>query len=496
MTPFLYSLIGFIVCILIAVLIHELGHFFMARLYNVGVEKVSVGFGPSILRYFDKKTGTLWCLSIIPLGGYVKLQEDDDSLTSLLGYQNMSAIPPMYKVLIAFAGPFANILFAFGIYSYIAFGQPTLAPQIMAPAVGTLAYNAGIAQNTTIKSVRYAGQDYTIESWQQFSKHLKNAKFSQQSLEITDDKQKTYFLPALQSSATQNAIFNPLNTQQNYGFMPVYSKVVFNLIDTKKSNKIAPNNFGLQANDELISLNQIPVTQLGYGAQIQLSSGEAVQATIKRANQLIVIDLPKDELVLKKRQEVQQIIDKTTANLQASQNGEKLSSANTLSLKDIKKIDLSNTERDLAFKLEFVTQKTNTSAFSASKTGLDNTFSSLSDSLNGFMNLLSPNNQQGNTASVELMGPIGIADHAGVYLQKGLYTFLLFVATINISLAAINLLPIPLLDGWHMLIGSIEAIIGKSFSKELLAKINQFAFTFLLTLLIFISLKDITNVFF
>src|SRR5690242_14630079 len=116
MMNILISIIGIIVTILIVVGIHELGHFFMARLFGIKVLRFSIGFGKALYRWYDKK-GTEYVIAAIPLGGYVKiLDENEEPVAAKEAHLAFNRQALYKRTAIILAGPLSNLLFAFLIY--------------------------------------------------------------------------------------------------------------------------------------------------------------------------------------------------------------------------------------------------------------------------------------------------------------------------------------------------------------------------------------------
>ncbi len=133
---------------------HELGHYMAARLMGVYVETFSIGFGNKVASF--KKWGTEWKISMIPLGGYVKMKGQDDSDPTKKSYDadSYNVKTPLQKIFILLAGPFANFVLAFVLYFAIALGGPN----ILSPVVGKVvkdspAFVAGLETNDTIRSI-------------------------------------------------------------------------------------------------------------------------------------------------------------------------------------------------------------------------------------------------------------------------------------------------------------------------------------------------------
>ncbi|MDR1614019.1 MAG: RIP metalloprotease RseP [Campylobacteraceae bacterium] len=166
----LNSVSGFIYALLalsFLIFFHELGHFIAARIFKVKVEVFSIGFGKKFL----KKTwgGTEYCLSAIPLGGYVQMKGQNDLNPNERSgdFDSYNTKAPWQRVIILFAGPFANFLLAFLLYMAAAnIGIPSLSPQIGAFLENSAAEEAGIQINDTIKAINNA----EINIWQDIKK--------------------------------------------------------------------------------------------------------------------------------------------------------------------------------------------------------------------------------------------------------------------------------------------------------------------------------------
>ncbi len=165
-------ILGAIAALLIVVLIHELGHFSVARLCGVKVIKFSIGFGKAICAYVSKKTGTEYALSIIPLGGYVKMygeQPDqplgDDALTS----QAYSHKPVWQRMAIALAGPAANFILAIMLFWIVyMLGVVYVKPVVGGVVPGSIVAKAGIVAGEQIVKIN----DQKVYGWQQVMTYL------------------------------------------------------------------------------------------------------------------------------------------------------------------------------------------------------------------------------------------------------------------------------------------------------------------------------------
>ncbi len=141
---FSWQAVAVVLVLGVLIFIHELGHFLMARHFKIGVITFSLGFGPKVLKY--KKDKTTYALSLIPLGGYVSMVGEYSDEVEELGFTEADAInhrPPLQRLLVAFAGPFANLLLAFLLYVGIAFHSGA---SITLPVIGSVLENSAAAE--------------------------------------------------------------------------------------------------------------------------------------------------------------------------------------------------------------------------------------------------------------------------------------------------------------------------------------------------------------
>ena len=159
-----------ILAISFLIFFHELGHFLAARTLGVKVNTFSIGFGEKI--YIKNIGGTDYCLSAIPLGGYVQLKGQDDTDPKAKNYDTDSynVLSPIKRIYILFAGPFFNFILAFFIYILLgSIGVERLAPSVGHIAEGSAAASAGLAKNDKILAIN----GVKINEWDEISKNVK-----------------------------------------------------------------------------------------------------------------------------------------------------------------------------------------------------------------------------------------------------------------------------------------------------------------------------------
>ena len=163
--------ITFLLVLSFLVFFHELGHFLAARYFGVKVYVFSIGFGKQL--YAKEWMGTTWQFALIPLGGYVKMKGQDDSNPALVedGFDSYNTKKPWQRIIILFAGPFANFILAAVLYFTIALmGATSWAPQVGQVMVNSPAYQAGILPNDEIIKIN----DTEIKTWDEIGKTIIN----------------------------------------------------------------------------------------------------------------------------------------------------------------------------------------------------------------------------------------------------------------------------------------------------------------------------------
>jgi len=147
------TVLSFVIVIGILILVHELGHFFVARWTGVGVERFSIGFGPVLARWRGKETE--YCLSAIPMGGYVKMVGEESPLegggTPVYDPQKAFALKPLWaRFLIVFAGPGMNFVLAAVIFAGVSFAQTRKSEPLVKVAV-LIAVSPTISEEPGVK---------------------------------------------------------------------------------------------------------------------------------------------------------------------------------------------------------------------------------------------------------------------------------------------------------------------------------------------------------
>ncbi|WP_276921419.1 RIP metalloprotease RseP [Frischella perrara] len=430
----IWSTIIFLITITILVTFHEYGHFIIARLCGVRVEQFSIGFGRNLWSYISKKNGTKFSISLIPLGGYVKMLDGRSSAHPLSDTDinfafNHKSIAKRAAIILA--GPVANFLLALIIYWIIfqigVVRYPVTIDKILP---NTPAATIIIPPQSELKAIN----DFKIESWSDVNSALiaalgndivnieyqtQNKDIYQQSINIVD----WHFDIEKESAITA------------FGFQP--AKVIFYPTISKIISDSAAELAGLKVGDEIVTYNNIQFDNWdNFSAQIR--TAKPINLGIKRDNQLLFIDLePKQEL---------------------DHNGQLIGIAGIYPSNNttVKQYDI----------------------VSAFLKGSEQTISTMRIVMRSFYQLMS-----GALSIKSLSGPVGIAQSAGQSAHNGMISYLYFLAFISISLGIMNLLPLPILDGGHLLFLLIEKLKGSPLTDAQQNVFYRIGFLFLIILL-------------
>ena len=445
----LYPVIGFLVAIGILVIVHEFGHYIAAVAFRVKVLRFSIGFGPVLARFKAGKDQTEWAISAIPLGGYVKMLDDGETEEDKSRGHNH--LHPAKKIIISAAGPMANFIFALIVIWILSMiGTREILPVIDAPAPQTPAYQAGLQAGDKI--VRLANRP--VHTWQDLAMSTIGSLLSQQNTEIVvtrDDQIKTFQLDLSQLS------FNPDESRfldlvglslQRPVVKPVINKV------TKGS---PADKAGLKAGDRILLIDQTPVYNwLDLVEMVKQRPNQQMTFIVDRQGQQIPITIT--------------------------------SGSQTV---DGKTIGLIGVSADLSHSLEKLVGVVRLTPLDALSYSMNQIGNNISLTFRFLGSMLS-----GKISSSHLSGPIAIADSAGQSAKMGVDQFFKFLALISVGLGTINLLPVPILDGGHLMYHCLEWIRGKplSLNQQVIGQLVGLVFVVVLT--VFLLYNDISRYFF
>ncbi len=464
MNDIFFSIFAFILTISFLVLIHEYGHFWMARRFGVRIEKFSVGFGKPIIKWHGKRDNTEYSLSWIPLGGYVKMYGENpnelhnadvsSTIDVSVDEDNMvagsfSALPPFKRLLIAFAGPAVNLVFAIlALWLLFIIGVPALKPIIGSVDNQSALSHAGISKGDTLVAVGGRKVRSLSDATLSLVGALGNDKVPLVAVDSTGQARTAVLDLSNYQAGSEMAV------TKLAGFQWRISEVLSNQpCRVERAEKNSPAaRAGLLSGDVIVRVDEQPINNWqDFVNVIQHSPEKNLSLTVTRGGQ-----------------------------------------QKTLTL---------TTERhpkNPALGYVGVSSKTDPHLFDTFKT------TKRYGVLEALPKAVSANYLQGELmlktlwrliwgkASIKnLGGPISIADYSGKSLSAGYVTYFHFLASISLILAVMNLLPIPVLDGGHIAICLAEIIRGKPLSERTLDQLMRVGGSLLMTFMLFVIGLDI-----
>jgi regulator of sigma E protease len=450
MTTIIY--IGSFLALLgVLVTIHEYGHFIFARIFNVHVQRFSVGMGPVIYKRLDKH-GTEFAVSALPLGGYVSMitnklielePEIKEELTPEQIKNTFDSKPKWQRALIMFAGPLANFLLSIFIFSFIFLNTPD--PQTTAVinnidnSIEMRSADDFLIQGDQIHSINSViisdPKDISLEllSYAGYTGIINLGIKRSNTDDVVDVGIKvTNFLP---NSESQSNPLKHLGLDIEYKMKPIIGSVI-------ESGPADKANF--RSNDLIYKIGN---SRINYASDIR-------QVISSMPNENVLVDVYRDGNLI-------QIPLKIGTNQNADGKNEGFIG---------------------------VSFGTSRSFLESLSKGVFETYNLSIKTLQFIGKMLT-----GNMGTDNLSGPIGIAQMAGDTAQAGFIPFMYLMALLSISLGVLNLLPIPVLDGGQLTLLGVEALRGKPLSEKTESFIYTGGALMVGALMIFAIFNDISR---
>jgi len=429
----IFSNIGVAMVVLgIIIVLHELGHFLVAKFFKIKVETFSVGFGPRLIGF--RKGDTDYRISAFPLGGYVKMAGDTPSDTLTGEAHEFLSKPKWQRFLVAAAGPLMNILLAVGLiaglYMYGTDVPEFLVGQAVVNVVepGSPADKAGIKPGDQI--VSFDGRERP--DWQAVQNTVITSAGRELPIVIERDGNRMDLTLTPQRKGREEA--------GDAGMYPFYRQLVQDL---------QPNSpalvAGIQRGDEIIRVNGIDIRNSGRTLQqiIQQIPDETFPVTVLRGGK--EIEMKVTPVMQENRRMIGIVLQWPTVHIKLG----------TLAAMQ-KSIETNKENAALIFQV--------------------------------IGRLLK------REASVkQLDGPIGIISYSGRAYQEGFVTLFMFMALISLNLGILNIMPIPILDGGVMLLLIIESLMGRDLSLRMKERIVQASVVFILMLMVIVLYNDVVK---
>ena len=405
--------------------IHEFGHYWVARKLGVKVLVYSIGFGPTILKWTSKKSGIQYQLSALPLGGYVKMLDEREGNVSAEDLPHaFNRQSPWKRIAIVAAGPLVNLIFAVFLFWIL-----------YLPAQEQLNTRVGkVIDNTPAASVQMKAGDKIVAvdgaetpNWEKLNYALVDRVGETGYIHLETERNgqiQNVQLPIQNFLKDQSQ--SPLDVLGFTPYRPVIPAVVYKLSDDG-----AAVRQGMKEGDKIISIDN----------QSMNDWFDVVDIVQKSPEKLLAISVLREGKIV---------------NLQVMPQGKRDNMGNTTGMLGVQ---AQTSQINIPAEYKQTIQYNPAEAFVVA---VEKTAQLSSMILNSIVKMV-----RGLIGLDNLSGPITIAKVAGQSAEMGWKTFISFMALMSVSLGILNLLPIPMLDGGHLVYYFIELIRGKPVSEQI-----------------------------
>ena len=439
----LWGLLGFLITIGLLVTIHEWGHFAVARFFGVKILRFSLGFGKPIFTWVGKKEGTKYTLAPIPLGGFVQMygEKDDGDAEDSERDKTFHGKPAWQRFLIVFAGPAINLIFAVLAFALLFLtGVKGMDPQVAHVRAGSLADVAGLQAGDRILAVNGATVRLAMDA------HIGWVGAPREKIVVRYQRDGAAHEATVDLSTLQAG--DELRMSEAIGAFMVDEWLPADIEQVMDDSPAA--RMGLHSGDRLLTLNGEEADLIRMGRYVAAHPQAQITLTLLRDGQVLSIEGQLGERENRRGTMAGYLgVQWQLADLSAHERVERYGVAESL------------------------------------YRGVEKTCHYVKLTFAMFARMI-----KGEVSLENLGGPITIGDTAGKTLQYGLDVFLNFLGVVSLSLAALNLLPIPLLDGGHMLFYALETVRGKPLSETTMKWAYRFGQLVLFAFIGFVLLND------
>lgn len=450
------TVLAFLLALGVLITVHEWGHYRVAVACGVKVLTFSIGFGKPLLRWKSRKPhagqDTEFCISLIPLGGYVKmLDEHEGDVTSQDLPMAFNRQPLWARAAIVSAGPLANLLLAVCLYAATFWvGQFETQATLAAPVLGSVADAAGMRSGDTVLRAGVDADDLQdISSLDALRWWMLQQDASSVYLEVQAQDKQTPHVAHL-AELPENAISKESNAWQARGFTGAWSRAVLGDVQTGLPAQVA----GLQRGDEVLRVD---------GQWV--SDGPSLRAMVRRSGNT---QAPSPQLW---------DISREGRHLQVAVIPERLAEGSQF----IGRIGSQVGEPPVKVWIQ-------SDLVEGLHKAVIQTWEVIVMTLDMLGRLLT-----GNASLDNLSGPLTMADYAGRSASLGIGAYLSYLALVSVSLGVFNLLPLPVLDGGHLLYYLYEALTGRPPSPEWLDAMQRVGLAALVVLMVFSLFNDVVR---
>lgn len=432
-----FIVVAFIAALSVIVAIHEYGHYIVGRWCGIKAEVFSIGFGPVLVARNDKH-GTRWQIAALPFGGYVKFFGDanaasgtgDDSVETMspeLRRQTMIGAPLWARTATVAAGPVFNFIFSIAVFGAVMLGQGKVEPPYV---IDTL-------MPMPVTGIELQSGDELIA--------VEGVPFPDMSDPETDYTAFTDALPQ------QNLL--TYDVRRDGQIISVAGPHVSPIIVSGLVPRSAAIDAGLRQGDVILALEDQPIHVFEQLRQaVESSDGRALDLTVWREGDALDLTLtprrsdePRDEGGFETHWRI-----------------------------------------GITGGMPFELQTTSRGLGDAAGDAVVQTWTVISGSISGLYHMVT-----GAISSCNMSGPIGIAEVSGNMASQGIDSFIWFIAVLSTAVGLLNLFPIPVLDGGHLVFYAYEAVSGKPPSERALRVMMSLGLTLILSVMLFALFNDI-----
>jgi len=448
---FVQTIIAFVVALGVLIVVHEYGHYLVARFCRVKVLRFSVGFGrPLALRRLGPDR-TEWVIAAIPFGGYVKMLDEREGPVEpaeLARAFNRQSVWKRFAIVIA--GPLFNFVFAVLVYAGLfMYGLPEARPILGAPPAASMAAAAGIQAGDTVRAI----DGDPLTTWQELRWRVLQAALERRSVQLETVNERGHLstakldLSRFPSADVESDVLEKIGLRL---YRPPLEPVLGQVLAGGAAERA-----GLQSGDRILRVDAKPIDNWdAFVNAVRSHPGSALSITYERAG------------VEQTVQVVPEAVSAGSARIGRIGAGPKQ-------------------PEGYADKLLIRVQH---GPFASLSRAVAKTADIAVFSLKMLGKMLI-----GEVSWRHLSGPVTIADFAGQSASLGWVSYLTFLALISISLGVLNLLPIPLLDGGHLMYYGIEIIKGKPVSERFMELGQRVGLALLLVMMAFAFYNDLNR---
>jgi regulator of sigma E protease len=445
--------VAFVFAIALLVAVHEWGHFAAARFCGVRVLRFSIGFGPKLVGWISQRTGTEFVICALPLGGYVKMLDEREGVVDAeLRAFAFNTQTLKKRAAIVAAGPLANLLLAALIYSlvnWIGVDQPEA--RLSHPIADSVAQKAGFQGGERVLAVAFDNEDsVAIASFEDFRWWLTRAALANRNLAVElrqeDGKwvRRVLKLDEIETHNADSALFRSIGLVSPYSSAQVGDVVVGS----------AAEQAGLKPGDTVVSVDDMRIvdaSQLRDHIRASARSGvTAAQIWQIRRGATEVLQTVTPAIVIEQGQKIGRV-------------GAVIGAVPVM----------------VTVRYGFA----------------DGIYRSLIRTWEVSVLTLKMMGQivTGQSSLKNLSGPLTIADYAGKSASMGMTQFAIFLALVSISLGVLNLLPLPVLDGGHLMYYLWELSVGRPLSDAWMERLQRVGLVVLMMMMSIAVFNDITR---